>query len=105
MELNVNDANFKQEVLESTIPTLVDFWAQWCGPCKMVAPVVDEIAKDYQGRLKVCKVNVDEAPQTASSYGVMSIPTISIFKDGKVMEQVVGAVDKSVLEDKLKVYL
>ncbi|MFH1577756.1 MAG: thioredoxin [Candidatus Omnitrophota bacterium] len=105
MELNVNDSNFKQEVLDSDSPVLVDFWAAWCGPCKMLAPTISEIAKEYQGKLKVCKVNVDEAPQTAANYGIMSIPTVSIFKNGKVMEQVVGAVDKSVINKKVKPYI
>ena len=98
MENAVNDTNFIQEVLESEIPVLVDFWANWCGPCKMMAPTVEEIAKEYQDKLKVCKVNIDDAPKITANYGVMSIPTFSIFKDGKVMEQVVGAVDKSVLD-------
>ena len=105
MEVQVNDGNFKQEVLESDMPVLVDFWAEWCGPCKMVAPTVEEIAKQYQGKLKVCKVNVDEAPKSAANYGIMSIPTLSIFKNGQVMEQVTGAVPKSDLEKKFKPYI
>ena len=105
MENAVNDTNFIQEVLESEIPVLVDFWANWCGPCKMMAPTVEEIAKEYQDKLKVCKVNIDDAPKITANYGVMSIPTFSIFKDGKVMEQVVGAVDKSVLDKKIKSYI
>jgi len=82
MGININDINFKQEVLEESLPVLVDFWAEWCGPCRMVAPVVEQIAKEYKGKLKVCKLNVDEAPKTASSYGIMSIPTLAIFKKG-----------------------
>ncbi|MBL7081944.1 MAG: thioredoxin [Candidatus Omnitrophica bacterium] len=105
MEVQVNDANFKQEVLESDIPVLVDFWAAWCAPCQMVAPTIEEIAKQYQGKLKVCKVNVDEAPQSAANYGIMSIPTLSIFKGGQVMEQVAGAVLKSDLEKKIRPYI
>ena len=105
MEVVVNDANFKQEVLESSSPVLVDFWAEWCGPCKMVAPTVEEIAKEYEGKLKVCKLNVDEAPKTAANYGIMSIPTLAIFKDGKVMEQVVGAVGKSEITKRIKSYI
>jgi thioredoxin 1 len=105
MEVKVNDSNFKKEVLESNIPVLVDFWADWCGPCKMITPAVEEIAKEYQGKLKVCKVNVDEARQTAANYGIMSIPTLIIHKDGKVMEQIVGAVSKSVIEEKIKPYV
>jgi len=105
MEVKVNDSNFKQEVLESDIPVLVDYWAEWCYPCRMVAPAVEEIAREYQGKLKVCKVNVDEARQTAANYGIMSIPTLIIHKDGKVMEQIVGAVSKSVIEEKIKPYV
>ncbi|MCF7908570.1 MAG: thioredoxin [Candidatus Omnitrophica bacterium] len=102
MEAKVNDSNFKREVLESGLPVLVDFWAPWCGPCLMVAPVVEEIAKDYQGKLKVCKLNVDEAPKTASEYGIMSIPTLVIFKAGKVVDKGVGALSKAELETLIK---
>jgi len=105
MEINTNDANFKQEVLESDVPVLVDFWAQWCAPCHMVAPVVEEIAKKYKGKLKVCKINVDEAPNTASKYGIMSIPTLAIFKNGKVADKVVGALPKSELEPTIKKHI
>jgi thioredoxin 1 len=105
MEVRLDDSNFKKEVLDSDIPVLVDFWAEWCYPCRMVAPAVEEIAKEYQGKLKVCKVNVDEARQTAANYGIMSIPTISVFKGGKVMEQIVGAVPKAALEKKIKPYI
>jgi len=105
MEIRVNDENFKQEVLESDIPTLVDFWADWCMPCRMVAPVVEEIAREYQGKLKVCKLNVDEARNTASNYGIMSIPTLAIFKNGKVADKIVGALPKTELEKAIKPYL
>ncbi len=105
MEIRVNDENFKQEVLESDIPTLVDFWAEWCMPCHMVAPVVEEIAKEYQGKLKVCKLNVDEARNTASNYGIMSIPTLAIFKNGKVDEKIIGALPKAELERAIKPHL
>jgi len=101
MEVEVNDANFKQEVLESGVPVLVDFWAEWCGPCQMVAPTVKAIAKRYKGKLKVCKVNVDEAPNASSKYGIMSIPTLAIFKSGKVVDKVVGAVPESELASKV----
>ncbi len=102
MEIKVNDASFKQEVLESDIPVLVDFWAQWCMPCHMVAPAVEEIAKEYQGKLKVCKLNVDEGPNTASSYGIMSIPTLAIFKNGEAVDKILGAVPKTELEAAIK---
>lgn len=97
MEINVNDANFEAEVLGSTVPVLVDFWAEWCGPCRMIGPVIAEIAKEYQGKLKVCKVNVEEAPQTASTYGIVSIPAIMLFKGGNIVQKVIGAVPKGSL--------
>jgi thioredoxin 1 len=96
--MHFTDANFKTEVLDSATPVLVDFWATWCGPCRMVAPVVEELAKEYAGKMKVGKVDVDENSRVASEYGVMSIPTIMIFKSGKVMEQVVGALSKGQLK-------
>jgi len=96
--VNVNDKNFKQEVLEASTPVLVDFWAPWCGPCSMVGPVVEEIAKSHQGKLKVCKVNVDDCPSSASSYGVMSIPTLVLFKNGKEADRIVGAVARAAIE-------
>ncbi|MBU1061538.1 MAG: thioredoxin [Candidatus Omnitrophica bacterium] len=105
MEIRVNDENFKKEVLESKLPVLVDFWAEWCMPCRMVAPVVEEIAKEYQGKLKVCKLNVDEARNTASDYGIMSIPTMAIFKNGKVINKIVGALPKAELEKAVKPHL
>ncbi len=97
MEVKVNDENFKKEVLESELLCLVDFWADWCMPCRMVAPTVEAIAKEYKGKLKVCKLNVDETPKTASNYGIMSIPTLVIFKNGKVADKVIGVVSKSEL--------
>jgi len=105
MEIKVNDANFKQEALDSNIPVLVDFWAPWCMPCNMVAPVVEEIAKEYQGKLKVCKVNVDEAPDTASRYEIMSIPTLAILKNGKMVDKILGAVPKAELEAMFKPHI
>ena len=86
----VTSENFKEEVLESELPVLVDFWAAWCGPCKMIAPVVEEIAQELKGVLKVCKLNVDENPLTAGEYGVMSIPTLFMFKNGQVVGQQIG---------------
>ncbi len=97
----VTDADFTEEVLNSDLPVLVDFWADWCGPCKMVAPVVEELAADYDGRLKVMKVDVDSSPLTAGNYGIRSIPTLLIFKDGKPVQQVVGAVPKQMLQEKI----
>ena len=105
MALNVNDATFEQEVLKSDIPVLVDFWAPWCGPCQALGPVIEEISKEYEGKAKVCKINVDEAPNTAASYGVMSIPTIAVFKSGEVVNKIVGAQPKSELEAMINQYL
>ncbi len=101
----VTDASFPAEVLESSVPVLVDFWAPWCGPCRMVAPVVDEIAEQYEGQIKVVKLNTDENPQVASQYGIRSIPTLMIFKDGQRVDMVVGAVPKTTLANTLEKYL
>jgi len=98
MALNVTDASFKKEVLESEMPVLVDFWAEWCGPCHMVAPVVEAISNKYQDRLKVCKLNINEAGDIASKYDVMSIPTLAVFKSGQIIDKVVGAVSETALE-------
>ena len=105
MEIEVNDTNFKKEVLEEGSPVLVDFWATWCGPCLRLAPIVEEIAKNYKDKLKVCKLNVDDASETASKYGVMSIPTLVFFKDGKVIDELVGVVPKSDIEDTINKYI
>ena len=105
MALSVNDANFEQEVLKSTIPVLVDFWAPWCGPCQILGPVIEEISKEYEGKIKVCKVNVDDASNTASSYGIMSIPTLVVFKNGKIVNKVVGALPKNELEEAIKSHI
>jgi thioredoxin 1 len=100
--LEVTDSTFEQEVLQSTQPVLVDFWAIWCGPCKAIAPIVEELASEYEGRLKVMKLDVDDNPRTASAYGVQSIPTLLVFKDGKPAERIVGAVPRKVIADKLQ---
>jgi thioredoxin len=92
--VHVTDANFEQEVLKSQQPVLIDFWAPWCGPCKAIAPVIDELATQYVGKLKVVKINVDDNPDTPSRYGVRGIPNLLIIKDGQVKEQIVGAVPK-----------
>lgn len=95
--LELNDDNFDQEVLQSDIPVFVDFWAPWCGPCQMIAPIVESLAEEYEGRCKVGKLNVDENPRTAMRFGIMSIPTLMLFKDGKVIERIVGAVSKEIM--------
>jgi len=105
MEIKLTNENFKKEILESNLPALVDFWAPWCGPCNMVAPIIEEIAKEYEGKLKVGKLNVDEAPETASQYNVMGIPTLILFKNGKVVEQMVGAAPKKYIEEKIKPHI
>ena len=99
---NITDENFETEVLKSSLPTVVDFWAEWCGPCKQIAPVVEELANEYDGKAKFVKLNVDTNPQTSAKYDVRSIPTLLIFKGGAPVGQVVGAVPKSVLQARLE---
>lgn len=93
----VSDATFDSEVLKSSVPVLIDFWAPWCGPCKAIAPIVDELAGEYAGKLKIVKMNVDENPRTPAQYGVRGIPNLILFKDGTVQQQIVGAVPKATL--------
>ena len=104
-EVVLTDQNFGDEVLKDKGVVLVDFWASWCGPCLMVGPIVEEIAKDFEGKAKVGKLNVDENPQTAGQYGVMSIPTLIIFKNGEAKETFVGVQPKEILSEKLKLLL
>lgn len=95
--VSTTDANFETDVLKSTLPVLVDYWAEWCGPCKMISPILDEIAASYQGKLRIAKVNVDENAQLTQKYGIRSIPTLMLFKDGNVQAQKIGALSKSQL--------
>ena len=102
MAIQFTDVNFQKEVLESDIPVLVDFYADWCGPCKMVAPIVAELAQEYEGVFKIGKLNVDTEQDTAEKYRVMSIPTLLIIKNGEVVDKIVGAVPKAALVEKLE---
>lgn len=99
--VKVSDKNFREEVLGSPLPVLADFFAEWCMPCKKVAPILEEISKEYSGKVKVVKINVDDSGSTASDFGIMSIPTIMIFKDGKVASQSIGAMSKHEIKSKL----
>ena len=101
----LTDENFSSEVVESSQPVLVDFWATWCGPCRMIAPIVEELSEEYEGRAKVGKVDVDTAQTTAQEFGIRSIPTLLLFKEGKVVEQIIGAVPKQQIVDKLNAAL
>jgi thioredoxin 1 len=103
--LHVNDADFTKTVLESQSPVLVDFWAEWCGPCRMVAPFVEELARDYAGKVVVAKMDTDANPQTPMQFGIMGIPTLIIFKDGKEADRIVGAVPKAIIVKKLDAVL
>ncbi len=101
-EIIVTEQNFEAEVLQATQPVLVDFWATWCGPCRMLAPVLEELAEEYEGRVIVGKVNVDEQPALAAQFGIQSIPTVMLFKDGKMVDMLVGFRPKAQLEQLLK---
>ena len=100
-DITFTDATFKEQVLDSKTPVVVDFWAPWCGPCKMVSPIIEELAKDYEGKVAVGKLNVDENQQTAGQYGVMSIPTVMIFKGGKPVQSMVGAQGKQTYKSEI----
>lgn len=103
--LHVSDSEFQTQVLDSKSPVLVDFWAAWCGPCRMIAPFVEEIAKDYAGKAVVAKMDTDANPQTPMKYGIMGIPTLIFFKDGKEVDRIVGAVPKAVIAKKMEAVL
>ncbi|ADD68043.1 MAG: thioredoxin [Peptostreptococcales bacterium] len=105
MATELNEASFQTEVLDAETPVLIDFWAVWCGPCRMLTPTIESLASEYQGKVKVGKVNVDENQQLAAKYGIMSIPTVMIFNGGKVVEQFIGVQPKGVYEDALKKYI
>jgi len=101
MVADITDQDFEKEVIKSTLPVLLDLWAPWCGPCRMVAPIVDKLAEKYSDRFKFFRMNVDENPQTAAKYNVMAIPTLIFFKDGEAVDTVVGAVQERVLEPRI----
>jgi thioredoxin 1 len=103
--ITVNSGNFKIEVIDSSVPVLVDFWASWCGPCKMISPVLDQIADEYSGRLKLGKVNIDEEASLAEQHGITSIPTLVVYKEGKIVNQHSGALPKHEVENLFKAYL
>jgi thioredoxin 1 len=105
MALEFTDANFQSEVLESTTLNVIDFWAEWCGPCRAIGPVIEELSKEYAGKVKIGKINVDVNPNTSVNYGITSIPAILFIKDGKVVDKQIGAVPKSVLDKKIQAHL
>ncbi|MDR0982069.1 MAG: thioredoxin [Culturomica sp.] len=102
MAISINDSNFEEVVIKSSTPVLVDFWAEWCGPCKMMLPIVEELSAAYEGKMKIVKVDVDSNPGTAAKYGIRNIPTLLFFKNGEIVDKQVGALPKSQLEDKIK---
>ena len=105
MEITLTESNFDQEVLQSSLPVMVDFWAVWCGPCKVLSPIVEELSDEYKDKVKVGKVNVDENNNLAMRYNVMSIPTLKFFKNGKMVGEMIGAAPKNVVEKELQKYL
>lgn len=102
MALEFTDANFEEEVLKSDTPVLVDFWAEWCGPCRMIGPIVEELSSEYEGKAKVGKLNIDHNPNVPMKFGIRSIPTLLVFKNGELVDKVVGAVPKSTLTSKME---
>lgn len=105
MALQITESNFEEKVLKATQPVMIDFWAEWCGPCMMVVPIIDELSKQYEGKAIIGKVNVDENPHIATKYGIRSIPTVLYFKNGELVDKQVGAAPKNVFESKLKAIL
>ena len=104
-KLSVNDKDFAEKVLNSSEPVLVDFWAPWCGPCRMLSPVIEEVAQEFEGKAKIYKLNVDENPQSARKYGIRGIPALKIFKSGEVVDNIVGLVPKEIISGKLNEFL
>lgn len=100
--VHLTDANFKQEVLDSKLPVLIDFWAAWCAPCRIIAPIVEEVSREFDGKLKVCKLDVDSNQNTAIEYGIRSIPTLLFFKNGRVVGQIIGAVAKNKIVEQIE---
>lgn len=103
--LHLTDATFEQDVIKSNLPVLIDFWAAWCGPCRMIAPIIEELASEYDNKAKICKLDVDNNPNTAMQFGIRSIPTILILKNGEVVDTIVGAVPKAHIVEKINAHI
>ena len=103
--MEINEKNFEDEVLKSDLPVLVDFWAPWCGPCQMLTPILEDVANDYEGKIRVVKVNIQENENLASQYGIMAIPNLKIFKDGQVVDEIIGLQPKEAIGEKIKAIL